>query len=233
MNKHAFTEQSHEMFYWIGFLMADGNVYIQRRFKKHGPTEKPSWDTRYKLSIGLQSRDKGHLEKFSRFMGCDPDKKVRYEQNNRAVRIEFESRDLIESVMHYGIVPKKSLTAKPINIPEEYARSFILGYYDGDGNFSKATCQTATVVIDGSEGVLEYIKKHLQKYLHFESRVAPNRSIFRLGIWGALKVQAVLDYLYNGNETLCLERKYNQYRSFVDGFTLSPYHSQFSRAMGK
>ncbi len=224
MNKYAFTIKSREMFYWVGFLMADGNVYIKKRYRKHGPTEKPCWDTKYKLSLGLQSRDRKHLEKFCIFMGSDQNKKIRDEQNNRSVRIEFDSRELLETVMQYGIVPQKSLIAKPKNIPEEYVRSFVLGYYDGDGNFTKGNFQSPTIYIAGTETMLNYIARYIKDMIGFDSVVEPQQSIFRLRIHGALKVMAVMDHLYAGNETLSLERKYKQYRSFVDGFILRKRH---------
>ena len=68
------------------------------------------------------------------------------------------------------------------------------------------------------------IARYIKDMIGFDSVVEPQQSIFRLRIHGALKVMAVMDHLYAGNETLSLERKYKQYRSFVDGFILRKRH---------
>lgn len=104
-----------EQFYWLGFILADGNIYYPKKRSKQ-------------LNFGLKESDWEHLEKFKRFIGSN--KSLYY--NKGGVFISFYSNHLVEALERCGITPRKSLTAK---VPEfcKNNRHFWRGVVDGDG----------------------------------------------------------------------------------------------------
>lgn len=58
VNENAFDALTPEAIYWIGFLLADGNIF---RHPKHSDL----------LSVGLKESDAGHVEKLKTFLGSN------------------------------------------------------------------------------------------------------------------------------------------------------------------
>ena len=122
-NKYACNESffekidSHEKAYWFGFICADGNIYNQ------------------KLQIALNKKDENHLLKF-----C---KQINYNgpiYNDRTLkRLMICRKKLVQDLKKLGIQENKTfLIDQEIfgQVPNQYIRSAILGYIDGDGSFS-------------------------------------------------------------------------------------------------
>lgn len=138
IKEDVFDVITEESAYWIGFLLADGNVYHPNKRSKQ-------------LNLGLADRDWEHLEKFKHFIGSN--KKLYYNKNG--VFISIYSNRIVEKLAEYGIVPNKSRIAK---VPESLKdnRHFWRGVIDGDGWVSKkqdgsiisGLCGTLDVVSD-------------------------------------------------------------------------------------
>ncbi len=109
-----FTEPfSDDDAYWLGFILADGCV------------------NKYQLSIGLNKKDYGHLEKFRQFIKS-PDRKISYIPRDNGYVIAVGSIKLCKRLLDIGITPKKSLTAKVLT-GFEMNTHFWRGLIDGDG----------------------------------------------------------------------------------------------------
>lgn len=115
IKEDVFDTITEESAYWIGFLLADGNVY-------HPPKRSKQ------LNLGLAEKDWEHLEKFKKFIGSD--KKLYY--NAGGVFISFYSNRIVEKLAEYGIVPRKSKIAK-VSEGLNNNRHFWRGMIDGDG----------------------------------------------------------------------------------------------------
>lgn len=115
INEDVFDVITEESAYWIGFLLADGNVY-------HPPKRSKQ------LNLGLAEKDWEHLEKFKQFVGSN--KSLYYNKNG--VFISIYSNRIVEKLAEYGIVPRKSKIAK---VPDSLRnnRHFWRGLIDGDG----------------------------------------------------------------------------------------------------
>ncbi|RLC89080.1 MAG: hypothetical protein DRJ03_00560 [Chloroflexi bacterium] len=115
IKEDVFDTITEESAYWIGFLLADGNVYYPPKRSKQ-------------LNIGLAEKDWEHLEKFKKFIGSD--KSLYY--NKGGVFVSFYSNRIVEKLAEHGIVPRKSKIAK---VPEQLKnnRHFWRGMIDGDG----------------------------------------------------------------------------------------------------
>lgn len=136
-NEHKITEDyfnkidTEEKAYFLGLLMADGNV---------ATSNNRSW----RFSIALASEDKYILKKLRK--AINPSETIKLQKimpvNSRCMeqtRICVYSNKLSYDLINLGCVPNKSLILKfPNNlIKDELIPHFIRGYFDGDGGFIK------------------------------------------------------------------------------------------------
>lgn len=122
LDESAFDVMTAEAAYWVGFLMADGCVF-------HRAKGSP------RISITLKGADKGHLYKFRRFLGSNAPIRtfVRNGGFGRRSQTEFgvKSQRLADALRTYGVVPRKTATARVRLLADN--RHFWRGVIDGDG----------------------------------------------------------------------------------------------------
>jgi hypothetical protein len=106
-----------EKAYWLGFIAADGCVYIGGR--------------QHTLSISLQLRDQHWLERFRDIIA--PEMKLSIHAKPRSCSLSIGSQELVADLLALGITPRKSNTLEWPNVPEAHVIPFLLGYFDGDG----------------------------------------------------------------------------------------------------
>lgn len=186
------------MFYWLGFLFADGGIVKNR------------------LIVGLGLGDKAHLLKLQKYVGRGsygeyPKAKPKYAQ--------FYIYDgmLVDRLAQYGIVPAKSLIAKPQNIPLEYRRSFLCGLFDGDGSISIWTrVKQAVMGWCGSYDTMLYVQQYLKEVtglLYDIKKCNKGKSnCYEIKLGGNQRCYSILKELYEGHEAFALERKYNKFK---------------------
>jgi hypothetical protein len=117
-NMDKFKIDSHDKFYWLGFIAADGAIVGNS------------------LSIELKFIDEEHLKLFNQFF--ENTKEITKRVNNlnvKCVKAQINSYELIEYLKQYNIVQNKSLiyTIPENKIPSIYIMDFIRGLIDGDG----------------------------------------------------------------------------------------------------
>lgn len=114
------TIDTEEKAYWLGFIAADGYIH----------------EGRYTLQFELQESDREQVEKFAKAIQtkrpiltikCGKDKQFTH------YRLVINSKRMVSDLQRYGVVQNKSLTFKPVNIPEDFIKYWIIGYMDGDG----------------------------------------------------------------------------------------------------
>ena len=122
--------------YFLGLLFADGSIVE----KKRNPNNKT-------LRLELQIQDKYIVEEFARVIGSTKEVKESfgngkeylvngktYKNNKHECYFSISNIQLIQDLINYGCTPRKSFTlVKLPNIPNEFYKDFILGFYDGDG----------------------------------------------------------------------------------------------------
>jgi LAGLIDADG-like domain len=129
-NEHAFSEIAEESAYWIGFLMADGCIH-------NG-----------KVQLTLGHKDAIHVAAFRSFLGSNHPIHKRPEASTLAI----PSRQLIDDLAKYGVVPRKTETAKVIGLEDN--RHFWRGVIDGDGSVSIYKTRGAIIDLTGSYDLL-------------------------------------------------------------------------------
>lgn len=113
-----------EQAYMLGFIVADGNIYIR--------------EGEWRLSITQTAKDRDILDRFKALLSLDVEPYFRTEGNT--YNMEIYSKEIVEDLLKYGIVPNKTYETKklvPQNLPEKLIIPFIRGFIDGDGGFSK------------------------------------------------------------------------------------------------
>lgn len=122
INHNAFSVITPEGAYWIGMLMSDGCVH------------------RGVVALGLSIADEEHVLKFKNFVKSEH--KISYTGGRPCghgkkyfskpiVKCAFMSKQIINDLAVFGVVPRKSFTAK-INYLEN-SKDFWRGMVDGDG----------------------------------------------------------------------------------------------------
>ena len=202
MNERFFSKIDYNVAYWIGFIAADGNVIT----------------TRNRLSFGLSSKDKEHLQKLQEVLQCKSPITERETLCNNGKRypscyLNIYSKQITTDLFSYGIVDRKSY--KNINflsyIPEQYKFAFICGLFDGDGWFTN-TEKNINFGICGSENCIKSVRDFLQQKFNWKDLKVYNYSksstTFYFETSSKRKIlDFVKDYLKLQNKCNLLERK--------------------------
>jgi DNA-binding transcriptional regulator WhiA len=122
VNEAVFDTITEESAYWLGFLMADGNINT-------GKTGNP------RIALTLAERDREHLVKFRKFLNCSNQILLKIVKVNEKTwnqyTLRFSSKNIADRLNEFGITKRKSLTAKSIGLEDN--KHFWRGVLDGDG----------------------------------------------------------------------------------------------------
>ena len=193
--------------YWIGFIMADGNIY-----HKKGTAS-------YRFSMGLKTPDIGHLVKLRTALNSTHQI---YTDNRPIPRLDFTNEYFCKTLIKHGIVPCKSYEELlPPKMPNELLKHFWRGYFDGDGSLYVTKNRSAKcgkswgLNLLGSRTLLESFVNWTcsqgllgsRPTLH---RTRPNSKTFEVKIRKKSEVYNVAKTLYEGS-TVYLDRKMERY----------------------
>jgi intein-encoded DNA endonuclease-like protein len=116
--------------YWLGFMYADGNIHENK-------------GKSLRVSIGLDSKDTKHLEKFKESLKWEGTIRI-YKRGIKAKRpdhytstIKIRSNKMGLDLIDKGCVIRKTLVATFPDfskVPKSLIHHFIRGYFDGDGS---------------------------------------------------------------------------------------------------
>ena len=134
LNETAFDLRTEHSNYWIGFLMADGNV----SYKKGIPI----------IALHLNAADLPQLLKFREFVDSSHTigKNLNKLSGNTSYSISFSSERLSNVLAKYGFVPRKCFTAQ-VKGGVEHSKHLWRGLIDGDGSLGvyKRKCLNGSV----------------------------------------------------------------------------------------
>ena len=191
---------SHEKYYWLGFIAGDGNVSSSEA----------------RLRIELKEEDEQLLIYFNEFMQSNTPLVKRV--NNKGTHcccLSINSAKLKRYLANYNIVPNKSKIFEiPMDkISDEYKLDFVRGLLDADGYIG--------IRKDRNENCLNFISankkcvEQVEFILGIDNKISINNGAYCFNKSGK-EVKNILDKVYeNSTEKSRLERKYNIYRSMV------------------
>lgn len=193
IKEDVFDTITEESAYWIGFILADGNVYHPKKRSKQ-------------LNLGLAEKDWEHLEKFKKFIGSN--KPLYY--NKGGVFISFYSNRIVDKLAEYGIVPRKSKIAK---IPEQLKnnRHFWRGMVDGDGWISIKEDGSTILGLCGTLDIVFGFKRFVEYKAWYILEIPDIKPYQKTECcwevkYGGSYVRNLLNILYSAHHT-SLERK--------------------------
>ena len=191
---------SHEKYYWLGFIAGDGNIASSEA----------------RLRIELKEEDEQLLIYFNEFMQSNTPLVKRV--NNKGTHcccLSINSAKLKRYLANYNIVPNKSKIFEiPMDkISDEYKLDFVRGLLDADGYIG--------IRKDRNENCLNFISankkcvEQVEFILGINNTISTNNGAYCFNKSGK-EIKNILDKVYeNSTEKSRLERKYNIYRSMI------------------
>ena len=203
-DKKFFNSYTKESCYWAGFILADGNLRVNRN----------------SLQIKLGKIDKEHLYNFLKIINCDNFSLIKEYEKYVSLTISLDDfkNDLIEN---FGVTPRKTYTCKLSDkIPKEMLPHFIRGYFDGDGSITKTTILSINFVGTSilMDNLRSFFKKELKISLKSKNETPPiqkvngNDKIGMISYSGKNAIK-IMEYFYNDiTDNIFLSRKLNKYK---------------------
>lgn len=218
-NIHIFDNiDTEEKAYWLGFLMADGNVSQKGHI----------------ISLELKIIDAEHLFKFKTFLNSTNNIKLDFGKLKRC-RFNFANKYTFEALSKWGCVPNKSLILQfPYLIPKTLYIPFIRGYFDGDGSLTYSytnkgkTKITVSTNFIGTKSFLQSLQDILLEYnIKFNEWHNKHHNEVIMNIDNNKSNSVKLLNLLYSNATIYLERKYQRYLFFKQDSNFAVYKSDF------
>lgn len=189
----AFSLETEESLYWIGFLMADGCV------DEHGT-----------LSIHLQYADRGHLYKLRSFLNSSAPVRQQYgNESGYRPGVPFASfcihcTTIVEQLIAYGVIPRK--TGRECLLKGQSSRHVWRGLVDGDGTVGFHKRGYFYLKLYGSHAICSQFRAFVLTLVPTcKATVRKSRTIYSFGVsCGVARIVAV--ELYRNNN-VALSRK--------------------------
>jgi len=198
---------SDEKAYWLGWYMTDG--YNQ--------------ETKHSVSLRIQKRDAEILEKLKNFLKTDaPILNIKRKDKGKEIicsELCICSVRFSKSLAKLGVIQNKTHKKSIPNIEEKYLKSFIRGFFDGDGCISitkrkrkKGIAYSYQLNFTSNIEPLLFIKEYFEKHLNLNDRkihLRKNQS-YTLLYSGRKVCTKILDFLYKDAD-LYLKRKHDKF----------------------
>ena len=195
---------SHEKAHVLGFLYADGYIGVDRG----------------RLCLKLAVKDIDYLTHVRDLIAPERPIRRRWCEGpfgiHEFAEMEISNAIMVQDLVRFGLHQKKSLTLEwPINLPDEFIPSFILGYFDGDGCITEGDRNCRIISMLGTPIFLEKIATLFNERFKTTVKVKPaseGRKISQIQCGGNWQIMNILDWLYSGKAT-CLARKREKYEN--------------------
>lgn len=212
-NHAIFSEDTERSFYLAGFLAADGCIRVAK-------TNKNSTYVNSRVVIGLAIKDESFLIMLRDLFESDhkfnyyTHKLSKYNDDwndSRAVKLSITSKQMVEDLKRFNIVPRKSLTYTFPNWLKTHPlrHHFMRGYFDGDGSFyinSELSYDRLCCSIRGTTKFLKTYKELLEPKCGVGGSIGTTDNIGYLKFKGELSLK-VRDFFYD-NAIIYLQRKH-------------------------
>lgn len=211
INEHIFDSIDSDIkAYFVGFVAADGSIS----------------ETNYTLSITISKKDDDILLLFQRLL--ETDKPLKYFSKNKDgkmyeyVQLVITNKQIVESLININLHQRKTWGNTIADINPIYFRSFIRGYFDGDGCVTNLKHKSIDVSITGYENNMNKIISFLNMNNIFASFIPDKREYGEgNGRFGSLyftnntQRYCFLKLLYQDDNNIHLDRKYQKAQKFI------------------
>lgn len=189
--------------YWLGFLMADGCVHIDKNNK-------------HTVSLNLSIKDEEHLNKLKNSIKLNKSLIYYQKQSPNSNRIynyctlKIHGKKFATNLINNGVCPNKTFNEKLPKIQKDLIRHFIRGYFDGDGSvgiYNRSNKKYCSITLIGSIALLEDIKTFANITHKIYKKRTSDLYYFSLTY---NKAYNFLQWIYK-DSTIYLDRKYDKY----------------------
>lgn len=197
---------SDEKAYWLGWYMTDGYNH----------------QSKCCVALRLQEEDREILEKLKAFLETDTPIYTFKRGKYKYVELNICSPHFSDSLAKLGVIQCKVHNKSIPNIDDKFIRSFLRGYFDGDGCVSiiprkdrGVDSKTYQVTFTGNKEPIVFIENKLREELGLNVRkINPQHKSYSIHYGGKIICTKILNWLYK-DATVYLQRKYNKYKNIV------------------
>jgi hypothetical protein len=194
---------SEEKAYWLGFIVADGNVH------KNG----------HVLQINLNGKDECHLQKFANLFEKKVKRSFYYNKSKNATYdsayLSLSCAKIWKSLVDIGVVPNKTCADQSLilnSIKDDMFAHFLRGLFDGDGSISYSTVKDRIICntsFAGEHRLLLRIKCNIRNILGLGNIKIDIRDKISVLRWGGARQASAISNLMYTNANIFLDRKRN------------------------
>lgn len=190
-------EWSNNFAYAVGLFTADGCL---------------SSDGRH---LEFCSKDKEQVLNFSKCLGLTNriTKKTRAKEKiKKYYHVQFGRKELYGFLLSIGLMPRKSLILKKIDVPCEFFADFLRGLFDGDGSFrisvhpESCHAQIRVSFTSASPYFLRWLYREIKKRLETNGFITKEQRCENL-VYAKKDSLKLLDFMYYSPDVICLSRK--------------------------
>lgn len=215
------TIDSEEKAYFLGLIIADGNIY--------DPTESSHKGSKW-VSITLDDDDKYMLERFKSAVQCSS--KVASDGRGSSY-VAIRSNIMANDLKKYGVVPRKSfITRFPFEVDPIFYRHIMRGIIDGDGSVQAYSHYTEKdnrnrfrhkIACCGTHKLMEEMIEVINKNITLNHELSVYD--YKNRVLSEFKVSEIGDMLHLGkwlydDATVFLDRKKFAFDNFVKHYNL-------------
>ena len=207
---------SEEKAYFIGLLIADGNIYRS----SDGSNRQDS------ISLTLLKEDKYVIEILKSRLKVNTTLVDDNRRSKKAVTLAIRSNKLSEALAKYGVVPNKTFKTFLPKINSIYMKDLIRGILDGDGSIrAKQTTKnnrfSKYLTICGNHLLIQNIVDYLNINFKLKTKLTtydyPNKQLSEFRIQAAEDIITVGNWLYQ-DATIYLTRKKENFDLIVEHY---------------
>lgn len=195
------TINSYDKAYFLGLLLADGNVYGNQ------------------VKIELSSKDKHILEIFSIYTK-NTNKLIKIDRQNKGKFVAFSVKreKWVNDLNKFGVIPNKTFNLTLPILSEEMMSHLIRGLIDGDGWISEKGKQ---VGFCGTEKCVTQLRDYLCSKLNISTPkvVHPDTNLWQITWHKKKDIKTICEFIYKDKNDCFLKRKYDNYLKLIHGNT--------------
>lgn len=205
VNDSYFSTQNSKMAYFLGFLMADGNVAKENN----------------RVQVCLSEQDSNFLEMFYNEIGGSPVAHYSYHDGKQQIcRWECINSKIKKDLISYDVIPNKTGYAKiPEKLNKQFYPDFIRGYFDGDGSIwvEKKSGAVGFGIVSHNPEILEQIIAYFEENgipkvrINIDNRHGTNY-YFK---YRKKSSKLIYNLLYYNKECLCMKRKFDKFTEII------------------
>lgn len=197
-----------EKAYWLGMLVADGNISDFGRKS-------------YTIRLLLKESDIYHVQKFADALELK--KQVRIDKEGRG-SIAIHSKKMFFDLMNHGVTPNKTGYEIFPDLDDPLMPHFIRGFFDGDGtiyernqNGSRKRSMCAIGFVCMNKKFMDDLLLHLEKTCNvsIKNHYKESKNVYECKTEAINSCVRIINYIYE-NATIYLNRKYEKARNFLN-----------------